>query len=157
MDLYGGAERGDCRCFRSAHRGRRVGAFVVAAGGCQRAGDGRSAWANGWRFSRCDAGGARVAATQNPSRYEVARLPRERDAAFRDATLEDLELLPIKTDPDTEKHAWRSTLRLAERYKLTIYDAAYLELAMRRGLPLASLDGELRAAAGAEGVVLLGE
>lgn len=79
------------------------------------------------------------------------------DAAFRDATLEDLELLPIQTDPDTEKHAWRSTLRLAERYKLTIYDAAYLELAMRRGLPLASLDGELRAAAGAEGVVLLGE
>lgn len=79
------------------------------------------------------------------------------DAAFRDATLEDLELLPIQTDPDTEKHAWRSTLRLAERYKLTIYDAAYLELAMRRGLPLASLDGELRAAAGAAGVVLLGE
>lgn len=79
------------------------------------------------------------------------------DAAFRDATLEDLELLPIQTDPDTEKHAWRSTLRLAEHYKLTIYDAAYLELAMRRGLPLASLDGELRAAAGAEGVVLLGE
>ncbi len=79
------------------------------------------------------------------------------DAAFRDATLADLELLPIRTDPDTEKHAWRSTLRLAERHRLTLYDAAYLELAMRRGLPLASLDGELRAAAAAENVALLGE
>ena len=79
------------------------------------------------------------------------------DAAFRDATLADLELLPIQTDPETEKHAWRSTLRLAERHRLTIYDAAYLELAKRRGLPLASLDGDLRAAAVAENVVLLGE
>lgn len=79
------------------------------------------------------------------------------DAAFRDATLADFELLPIQTDPDTANHAWRSTLRLAERYRLTVYDAAYLELAMRRGLPLASLDMELRSAAGAENVVLLGK
>jgi predicted nucleic acid-binding protein len=79
------------------------------------------------------------------------------DAAFRDATLADLELLPIQTDPDTEKHAWRSTLRLAELHSLTVYDAAYLELAMRRGLPLASLDRELRVAAAAQKVALLGE
>jgi len=79
------------------------------------------------------------------------------DAAFRDATLADLELLPIQTDPDTEKQAWQSTLRLAERHRLTLYDAAYLELAMRRGLQLASLDRELRAAAEAEKVGLLGE
>ena len=79
------------------------------------------------------------------------------DAGFRDATLADLELLPIQTDAETEKHAWRSTLQLAERHRLTIYDAAYLELAMRRGLPLASLDRDLRAAATAENVVLLGE
>jgi predicted nucleic acid-binding protein len=79
------------------------------------------------------------------------------DAAFRDATLADLELLPIQTDPDTEKHAWRSTLRLADLHRLSVYDAAYLELAMRRGLPLASLDRELRVAAAAENVVLLGE
>ncbi len=79
------------------------------------------------------------------------------DAAFRDATLADLELLPIQTDPDTEKQTWQSTLRLAERHRLTLYDAAYLELAMRRGLPLASLDRELRAAAEAEKVGLLGE
>jgi predicted nucleic acid-binding protein len=79
------------------------------------------------------------------------------DAAFRDAMLADLELLPIQSDSETEKHAWRSTLRLAERHRLTVYDAAYLELAMRRGLPLASLDRELCAAARAENVTLLGE
>jgi predicted nucleic acid-binding protein len=45
---------------------------------------------------------------------------------------------------------------LAERHRLTLYDAAYLELAQRRGLPLATLDRELRTAAGAEKVTLLG-
>ncbi|HLI61932.1 MAG TPA: type II toxin-antitoxin system VapC family toxin, partial [Terriglobales bacterium] len=66
------------------------------------------------------------------------------DAAFRDATLADLALLPISTDQDTAAHAWGATLRLAARHGLTLYDAAYLELAKRRGLPLATLDGELR-------------
>jgi len=78
------------------------------------------------------------------------------DAAFRDATLTDLSLLAISIDAETEKHAWGPTLRLAERHRLTLYDAAYLELAQRRRLPLASLDGELRAAATAEEVPLLG-
>jgi predicted nucleic acid-binding protein len=79
------------------------------------------------------------------------------DAAFRDATLADLELLPIQTDPDTERHAWRATLQLSQRHRLTVYDAAYLELAMRRRLPLATLDRELRIAARAESVALMGE
>ena len=79
------------------------------------------------------------------------------DAAFRDATLADFQLLPIQTDAETDKYAWGTTLRLAERHRLTVYNAAYLELALRRGLPLASLDGELRTAALAEKVVLLGE
>jgi predicted nucleic acid-binding protein len=79
------------------------------------------------------------------------------DAPFRDATLADLELLPIQTDPETEKHAWQTTLRLAELHRLTVYDAAYLELAMRRGLQLASLDRQLRAAAALENVSLLGD
>jgi predicted nucleic acid-binding protein len=78
------------------------------------------------------------------------------DAAFRDANLTDLALLPMRIDPDTGKHAWGATLRLAERHKLTVYDAAYLELAQRRGLPLATLDAELRAAAKSENVPLLG-
>jgi predicted nucleic acid-binding protein len=79
-----------------------------------------------------------------------------RDAAFRDATLEDLTLLPIAVDRETDRHAWDATLHLATRHRLTTYDAAYLELAQRRGIPLATLDSELRSAAGAEKVPLLG-
>ena len=79
------------------------------------------------------------------------------DAPYRDLALADLALLAIATDPDTEQHAWSATLQLSDQFRLTSYDAAYLELARRRGLPLASLDRELRAAARALGVALLGE
>ncbi len=78
------------------------------------------------------------------------------DANFRDATLTDLELLPITVDAETDSQAWRATLQLAIRHQLTLYDAAYLELAKRRGLPLATLDRELRSAAQAESITLLG-
>ena len=70
-------------------------------------------------------------------------------------TLTDLEKLPITEDGDTSRHAWSSTLDLAARHQLTVYDAAYLELAIRRSLPLASIDKELRAAAERERVTLL--
>jgi len=80
------------------------------------------------------------------------------DAAERDATLADLATtLDIRTDADTDTHAWLGTVRLAERFGLTVYDACYLELAQRRALPLASLDGDLRKAANACGVPLLGQ
>jgi predicted nucleic acid-binding protein len=78
------------------------------------------------------------------------------DAAFRNATLADLALLPISLDPETHQQAWGATAMLGARHQLTLYDAAYLELAQRRGLPLATLDRELRAAAGVEGIPLLG-
>jgi len=78
------------------------------------------------------------------------------DAAFRNSTLADLALLPIRVDTETDRQAWGATLQLSDRHRLTLYDAAYLELALRRGLPLASLDAELRRAAQAEGVVVLG-
>lgn len=78
------------------------------------------------------------------------------DACFRDSTLADLALLPIQTDLETDRHAWGATARLAERHGLTLYDAAYLELALRRELPLATLDRDLRAAARTEHVRLLG-
>ena len=77
-------------------------------------------------------------------------------AEFRDATLTDLALFPITTDAETAKQAWGATLQMASRNSLTVYDAAYLELAKRRALPLATLDGDLRTAARAEGVELLG-
>ena len=78
------------------------------------------------------------------------------DASFRDETLNDLGLLPISVDAETERQAWGATLRLAEKHRLTLYDAAYLELALRRAMPLATLDLDLRTAASAEGVTLLG-
>ena len=78
------------------------------------------------------------------------------DLSFRDATLADLALLSIRVDPETDQHAWHATARLASRHALTLYDAAYLELARRRDLPLATLDKALRAAAVAESVPLLG-
>jgi predicted nucleic acid-binding protein len=78
------------------------------------------------------------------------------DAGFRDAALRDLAALPIALDPETSSRAWHDTLRLADAHRLTAYDAAYLELAHRRALPLATLDAELRAAARAFGVTLLG-
>jgi len=76
---------------------------------------------------------------------------------FRDAALTDLGLLNIKIDSDTDTFAWSTTLRLAERCSLTLYDAAYLELAQRLELPLATLDQELRAAGNALGLTLLGQ
>jgi predicted nucleic acid-binding protein len=78
------------------------------------------------------------------------------DSAFLHATLADLALLPINLDPETDRQAWGATLELAHHHRLTLYDAAYLELAQRRGLPLATLDGDLRAAALTEHVRLLG-
>jgi predicted nucleic acid-binding protein len=78
------------------------------------------------------------------------------DANFRDSTLADLALLPIQLDPETDRHAWGATARLAEKHRLTLYDAAYLELALRRGLPLATLDQDLSAAASAEKIQPLG-
>ncbi len=75
---------------------------------------------------------------------------------LRDSALADLATLPINIDPETDRHAWGATLQLAVRHRLTLYDAAFLELAQRRRRPLATLDRELRAAAEAEGVPVLG-
>ena len=70
--------------------------------------------------------------------------------------LADLQSLVIAIDPATNRQAWSATLRLCERFGLTAYDAAYLELAQRRQLPLATLDGALIDAARAELVPLVG-
>jgi predicted nucleic acid-binding protein len=78
------------------------------------------------------------------------------DAVYRDASIGELILLPITIDTDTNSYAWSATLRLAEKFALTVYDAAYLELAHRHRLPLATLDRELRSAASAVGIELFG-
>jgi predicted nucleic acid-binding protein len=51
-----------------------------------------------------------------------------------------------------ERVARGETLHLARLHNLSLYDAAYLELAVRRGLPLATLDDKLKGTAAAVGV-----
>jgi predicted nucleic acid-binding protein len=65
-----------------------------------------------------------------------------------------LNKLPIVIDDETNARAWSDTLALARGHKLSAYDAAYLELAIRRRLPLATLDEPLKAAAKAVGATL---
>ena len=62
--------------------------------------------------------------------------------------------MPIVVDDETSSRAFGDIVHLARAHQLSAYDAAYLELAIRRGLPLACLDGKLKTAAAAAGVVL---
>ena len=78
------------------------------------------------------------------------------DADFRDGALSSLALLPVKVDVEADRQAWSAALHLAERHRLSVYDASYLEIASRRKIPLATLDRQLRAAAASDGVQLLG-
>lgn len=86
----------------------------------------------------------------------VAERRRRLDRTRRSKLATFLRDLPVALDADTADRAWEATARLAERFSLTTYDAAYLELAQRRRLPLASLDQELRAAATAMNIETLG-
>jgi len=73
------------------------------------------------------------------------------DMALR---LELIAELPIGTDNETTARAWREILAVAAAEGLTTYDAAYLELAIRRGLPLLTKDQALIAAAQRTGVAV---
>jgi predicted nucleic acid-binding protein len=77
------------------------------------------------------------------------RITESMSAAF----LRDLGLLPIRLEPAGDD---ASLMTLARKRKLTVYDAAYLELAKREALPLATLGRDLEKAAVAEGVALFG-
>jgi predicted nucleic acid-binding protein len=80
---------------------------------------------------------------------------RKRSTAAQAATwISYLLTLPITVDDETSAHALGTILSLSRMQGLSAYDAAYLDLAMRRGLPLASLDDRLKAAAAAVGVSL---
>lgn len=68
------------------------------------------------------------------------------------AFLARLAGLPIVVDGQTVARAWSDILALARTHRLSAYDAAYLELAVREGIPLATLGGPLEAAAKAIGV-----
>ena len=82
---------------------------------------------------------------------------RQRITGAKRATLIGfLRGVPIELDDETTEQAWETTANLAARHRLTVYDATYLELALRRRLPLATLDRALRDAAAHEGGTLLG-
>jgi predicted nucleic acid-binding protein len=63
-----------------------------------------------------------------------------------------LEGIPIDVDAETFTHVLSDTLQLSRRYRLSSYDASYLELALRSGAPIATLDDDLRGAAAKAGV-----
>ena len=88
--------------------------------------------------------------------FQTAIRRKRIDANFRDRAIAQLDCLVIVVDLETDRYAWTSTLRLADRFGLTAYDAAYLELAHRRGVPLATLDEDLSAAGLALGLRVLG-
>ena len=86
-------------------------------------------------------------------RLEVANVLRQAERRSRisqsdcSRRLELLSKLPVSVDPETNRHAFGAIMALARTHTLTVYDAAYLELAIRLGLPLASSDKALLAAA----------
>jgi predicted nucleic acid-binding protein len=94
-------------------------------------------------------------------RLEVANVLRNAvrrgrcDEGYVDRSLDRLGRLPIAIDDQTDARAWGATRTLARELGLTLYDAAYLELALRSGLALASCDQALTAAAAARGVETL--
>ena len=75
------------------------------------------------------------------------------DQAGVEAFLSHIKAYDIVIDDHTMERAWSKTLDLAMQHRLSTYDAACLELALRRGLPLATLDSDLSAAARACGVI----
>ena len=76
--------------------------------------------------------------------------------AQSDAFIADLDKLGIERDDAAPERAFTHLLALCRMHKLTSYDAMYLDLALRRNLPLATLDDDLRKTARKLGVSLLG-
>lgn len=79
------------------------------------------------------------------------------DQGYADRSIDRLTRLPIVADPHTDRHAWGMIRTLSRDANLTMYDAAYLELALRLSQPLATRDRSLAAASVSRGVVTLGQ
>jgi len=105
--------------------------------------------------------GAEVAIVPQHWALEVTNVLLAAEASRKKKAAESMEFLTllgklsIESDPETGIYATTSTIALGRKHKLTSYDAAYLELAMRRGVALATLDKNLREAAVKEGVPVL--
>lgn len=95
-------------------------------------------------------------------RLEVANVLRNAvrrkrcDESYAARCLQRLGRLRIIVDPDTDTQAWGATRQLATEHDLTVYDAAYLELAIRRNAPLASCDAAMIAAGRKTGIEIVG-
>jgi len=83
--------------------------------------------------------------------FRRQRIPPNRPEMFWD----ELAALPIAVEPALSPSQAKAALDLCRQYGLTVYDAAYLELAGRKGLPLATLDSALMSAAQPAGVSLV--
>jgi predicted nucleic acid-binding protein len=68
---------------------------------------------------------------------------------------DELATLPVEMEPALTLTEAKRVVALSEKHSLTVYDATYLDLALRRDIPLGTLDRELIRAAKAEGVALL--
>lgn len=88
--------------------------------------------------------------------FRTAILRRRITAEFRRGAMKELQALPVALDPETIEYVWSDTIRLSDRLELTIYDAAYRELALRLKLPIATLDGKLIQAALSERIEVMG-
>jgi prevent-host-death family protein len=88
--------------------------------------------------------------------FQMAIRHKRIDKDFHDRAIRQLSLLPIVIDPESDTNVWTATLRLSDRFGLTVYDATYLELAQRRNLPLASIDKALSTAGELLGLAILG-
>lgn len=87
----------------------------------------------------------------------VVERRRRIQAGLRHRYADFLRNLPIRVDTETADKAWTATVELAERHRLSLYDASYLELALRLDLPLATLDKDLDKAAKAVGRTVFGK
>ncbi|HEY1768577.1 MAG TPA: type II toxin-antitoxin system VapC family toxin [Terracidiphilus sp.] len=103
--------------------------------------------------------GSEAACVPELWRYEVRNIllmSERRGRISEDGTVQFLlQISQLRIEMDAEQQD-RPLLVLARRHKLTIYDAAYLALAIRKHLPLATLDKALSSAAAVEGVPVLG-
>jgi predicted nucleic acid-binding protein len=93
-------------------------------------------------------------ALRNSERATDGRAARPHRCGFARSRLGNLAALDIEIDEESDAQVWSATVQLADRYRLTVYDAAYLELAQRSRLPLATLDVALATAAQAAGVAV---
>src|ERR1700733_3179400 len=68
---------------------------------------------------------------------------------------DELAVFPIEIEPPLSPDRAKAVLTLCQQHGLTVYDAAYLELAKRKGIPLATFDSALRKATPLESVELV--